>query len=286
MAMRYPIYVPSKGRAERCITSRVLCNMGIEHYVIVEEQEFDAYRKNLGDLATPLVLPKHYLDDYDTCDDLGDTKSKGPGPARNFAFDHSLFHDKHWVMDDNFEWFYRLNRNEIYKMVTSKGLEAAEDFVDRYSNVPIAGLNYEKFCKSTDPVPPFYLNTRVYSCLLLDNSFKYRWRARYNEDTDLCLRVLKDGFCTIQFNAFLCGKVTTQRMRGGNSKEFYDEEGTKPKSQMLEDLHPDVAKVTWKFNRWHHQVNYKPFKKNRLILREEKPVPTGINEYGMELVIV
>ena len=91
-------------------------------------------------------------------------------------------------------------------------------------------------------MPPFVVNTRIYSCLLIENSAPYRWRGRYNEDTDLSLRVLKDGLCTIQFNAFLCGKVTTQRMKGGNTKEFYSDEGTLPKSQMIADLHPDVPR--------------------------------------------
>ena len=43
-----------------------------------------------------------------------------------------------------------------------------------------------------------------------------------------------------------------------------DIEGTKPKSQMIADLHPDVAKVVWRFNRWHHHVNYRQFKENAL----------------------
>jgi hypothetical protein len=125
-------------------------------------------------------------------------------------------------------------------------------------------------------------NTRIYSCLLIENAAPYRWRGRYNEDTDLSLRVLKDGLCTIQFNAFLCGKVTTQRMKGGNTKEFYQDEGTLPKSQMLADLHPDVAEVVWRFKRWHHHVDYRPFKKNALIRTVD--VPDGINDYGIREV--
>lgn len=116
----------------------------------------------------------------------------------------------------------------------------------------------------------------------MENGSGYRWRGRYNEDTDLSLRVLKDGLCTIQFNAFLCGKVTTQRMKGGNTDEFYAEEGTLPKSKMLEDMHPDVAKVVWKFNRWHHHVNYKIFSGNAL---KRKLECDGLvtNNYGMTL---
>ena len=144
-------------------------------------------------------------------------------------------------------------------------------------------MNYYSFCKKTDKVPPFIINTRIYSCLLIENGAGYRWRGRYNEDTDLSLRVLKDGLCTIQFNAFLCGKVTTQRMKGGNTKEFYREEGTLPKSQMLAELHPDVASVVWRFNRWHHHVNYRGFKANKLIKRGMSVVDKHHNEYGMRL---
>jgi hypothetical protein len=48
---------------------------------------------------------------------------------------------------------------------------------------------------------------------------------------------------------------------------------------MIADLHPDVAKVAWRFNRWHHKVDYRPFKKNALIRTVD--VPNGINDYGI-----
>ena len=62
---------------------------------------------------------------------------------------------------------------------------------------------------------PFTLNTRIYSCNLIKNSVRFRWRGRYNEDTDLSLRMLKAGLCTDLFNAFLQDKETTLTMRGG-----------------------------------------------------------------------
>ena len=281
---RYPVYVVSKGRYDNGLTTKALNAMGVAHYIVCERHEYDLYKKHTK--ANILILPNGYLDQYDTCDSLGDAKSKGPGAARNFCLDHSasMGFDRHWVMDDNLDAFHRLHNNEKYEVETGATLRAAEDFVDRYENVPVAGLNYYSFCKKTDKVPPVVLNTRIYSCLLIDNHAGYRWRGRYNEDTDLSLRVLKDGFCTIQFNAFLCGKITTQRMRGGNSKEFYDDEGTLPKSKMIEELHPDVARVVWRFNRWHHHVNYKPFKNNKLIKKQNVNINNEPNEYGMELI--
>lgn len=280
---RYPVYVVSKSRWRNGLTTKALTVMGVPHYIVVERDELEHYRETASDLVTLLVLPQEYLDQYETCDDLGNTKSKGPGAARNFCIDHSreLGFKRHWVMDDNLDAFHYLNRNEKLEVECPNALAAAEDFVDRYTNVPVAGLNYYSFCKKTDAVPPIVLNTRIYSCLLIENDAGYRWRGRYNEDTDLSLRVLKDGLCTIQFNAFLCGKVTTQRMRGGNSKEFYDSEGTLPKSQMLADLHPDVAKVVWRFNRWHHHVDYRPFKNNQLIEIDGLDINESNNNYGL-----
>jgi len=287
MLPRYPIYIVSKGRWKNRLTSKALNVMGVPYKIVVEEDQLPMYQAEVG-ADRCLVLPQRYLDEYDTCDDFGDSKSKGPGAARNFVWDHAteLGSKRHWVMDDNLDAFHRLNRNIKRESDTPAIFAAMEDFVDRYENVPVAGPNYYSFVKSSDGVPAFVTNTRIYSCLLIQNDAPYRWRGRYNEDTDLSLRVLKDGLCTIQFNAFLQGKVTTQRMKGGNTDEFYALEGTKAKSQMLADLHPDVAKVVWRFNRWHHHVDYKPFRKNRLIKRDDVVASDKVNNYGMELVDV
>jgi hypothetical protein len=97
--------------------------------------------------------------------------------------------------------------------------------------------------------------------------------------------VLKDGDCTIQFNNFLQGKAATQTVKGGNTAEFYHAEGdldkskwrdgqlnatgTINKSQMLVDMHPDVARIAWKYGRWHHYVNYEPFQNLNHPLRRQ-----------------
>jgi len=196
MLPKYPIYIVSKGRSNNGLTTRALHEMNVPHFIVVEEQELEFYKegRNFGEL---LVLPQKYKEEYDLCDNLGFSKSTGPGPARNFCIDHSSAFKRHWVMDDNIDAFHYLNRNEKFEVRTGSTLRASEDFVDRYKNVPVSGLNYYSFCKKTDKVAPYILNTRIYSCLLIENASGYKWRARYNEDTDLSLRVLKDGNCII-----------------------------------------------------------------------------------------
>ena len=313
-----PVYIVSKGRADTSYTSRSLARMKVPHYIIIEPQDYESYDESLDKLGTR---------DYVTLvvapfSNHGD----GPGRARNFAWDHAiaLGAKKHWVMDDNIQDFYRLHMNERIRVESGIIFKAAEDFVDLFEYVPISGFQYRFFIAPNQSYPPFVVNTRIYSCLLISNDCKHRWRGRYNEDTDICLRVLKDGDCTIQFNAFLQGKAATQTVKGGNTQEFYHAEGnldktkwrdgqlnatgTVNKSQMLVDMHPDVARVVWKYGRWHHYVDYSPFQKrevdlnpdqlkirrnlgltdsdNRLKLRPDvnlKDFPK-VNNYGMVLV--
>lgn len=263
-----PIYIVSKGRWESRLTSKALHRYGCPHYIVVEEEEYASYESSVDSSATLLILDKSYQRDYDTCDRLGDSKSKGPGAARNFAWDHAVASgaDWHWVMDDNIRGFRRLHNSLRVAVSDATIFKCMEDFCQRYDNVAMGGPNYTGFAKGIRP--PFVKNTRIYSCNLIRNDTPYRWRGRYNEDTDLSLRMLKDKWCTISFNAFLQDKQLTQTMKGGNTDAFYAKEGTYNKSIMQVKLHPDVSRLAWKFNRWHHHVDYRPFKETALRLRE------------------
>lgn len=267
---RFPLYIPSKSRSENATTPRFLDTIGVPYRLVVEDQQYDDYNQFFP-ADKLLVLDKSYQDNYDTCDDLGNSKSKGPGPARNFIWEHSIAegHPWHWVMDDNILKFARLHKNQ--KMIVGDGtiFHAMETFVLRYKNIGMAGPQYWMFAPARSKLPPYVANTRIYSCNLIRNDLPMRWRGRYNEDTDLSLVMLKAGWATVQFNAFLQDKLTTQRLSGGNTEAFYAEEGTLPKSQMLVDMHSDVARLTWKFGRWHHHVDYRPFKTLRLIRRDD-----------------
>jgi hypothetical protein len=282
-----PIYIVSKGRYKIRLTSRSLHAMGIPHFIVVEAQERDLYAAAVDSSVTLLVLDPEYKRTYDPCDDLGDSKSKGPGPARNFAWDHALASGAawHWVMDDNIDGFFRLYQNLKTPVRTGAIFRCMEDFCARYANVGMGGPNYFMFASRKTIMPPYVLNTRIYSCNLIKNDLTYRWRGRYNEDTDLSIRMLCDGLCTVQFNAFLQLKMTTQTLGGGNTAEFYEKEGTRAKSEMQVKLHPDISKLVWKWGRWHHQVDYSRFKQNALVLKSGVVLPDATDEYGMVLVV-
>ena len=131
------------------------------------------------------------------------------------------------------------------------------------------------FAPSRAPSAPYTANTRVFSCNLIRNDVRLRWRARYNEDVDLSIRMLKAGWATVLFNAFLQYKVTTQTMPGGNTEAFYAAEGTLRKSQQIVDLHPDVCTLVRRYDRWHHHADLSQWADRPLVRRTDTdPEPT------------
>jgi predicted DsbA family dithiol-disulfide isomerase len=84
------------------------------------------------------------------------------------------------------------------------------------------------------------------------------------------------------FNALLIDKTGTGRNNGGNEDIYNETNNRKEFAEALQLLHPDIVKVTWKFNRWHHDVNYKIFKQ-KLQIKESIILKDIINNYGMEL---
>ena len=220
---KYPVYVISKGRWESRLTIKALEACNIPYHVVIEPQEHAQYAA-VVDPKKILVLPFSNL-------------GQGSIPARNWVWEHSIAAGaaRHWILDDNIVCFMRFNRNLKVPVSSGNIFAAMEDFVDRFVNVPMAGPNYKMFAsRKSGNIPPFTHNTRVYSCILLANNVPHRWRGRYNEDTDLSLRFLKDGFCTFLFNAFLAEKSVTMTMKGGNTDELYAGDGRLKMAQSLQ----------------------------------------------------
>lgn len=279
VSTRYPVCIPSKGRADCQRTGRALDAMGVDYKFFVEETEYDAYCAALGE-ARVFRLPFY---------DLG----LGSIPARNEIWEWAALHGhaRHWVMDDNIVSFARCTMNRRLCVRSGMLFRAIEDFADRYENIAIAGPHHKGFVMDRDPsTTPVLWNSRVYSCMLIDTALGHRWRGRYNEDTDLCLRILKGGLCTALFRALLMDKGTTVGVRnakpmpGGNHDSIYAEgDSRRAFAESLREQHPDIVEVVWKFNRWHHQVDYSAFRKNRPRLRPGVVPTRDENEYGLEL---
>lgn len=267
---RYPIFIPTKGRADRCLTAHFLMKDQVPFQLVVEPQEVEAYAARFGEDRV-LVLPF--------------SNQGSVIPARNWIKDHSAAagHMRHWQLDDNMRMVYRWFRGKLIPCRAGVAFRVTEDFVDRYTNVAIAGLNYEMFA-TQGKVPPFYLNVHVYSCSLILNSLPHRWRGRFNEDTDLCLQVLSDHWCTILMNAFVADKVPTMTIKGGNTDEIYQDDGRAHMARSLERMWPGVVTTRRRYHRPQHVVRdaWAGFD-TPLLRRTDLEIDPTPNEYGMQL---
>jgi len=277
---KYPIYIISKGRYEKRYTSKYLEWCNIDYKIVIEPDEFLSYSKYINKDKI-LVLPDEYLN-----------KNQGGIPARNFVWEHSKNggHKRHWILDDNITCYKRFISSQKILLRGAFVFRAVEDFVDRFTNVKMAGHNYTMFGISTNTsIKPITMNTRIYSSILLSNDIypDYKWRGKYNEDTDLSLRILKGGYSTMLFNCFLADKLKTLTQKGGNTDSVYAEtDGILLKTQSLVEQHGDVAKLIQRFGRTHHHVDYTSFKDNRPLYVKgiKNKLSHTINEYGMRLI--
>lgn len=290
MDNKYPIYVISKGRWEHRHTVKALQKLGAKFTVVVEPSELERYA---------MVIEREMLL---CCPEDFSKLGQGSIPVRNFVWNHAKYDvgsERHWVVDDNIIKFWRAMEQVRIQVSSPTIFRCCEDFTDRYTNVPMSGMNYYMFAPDRAKYPPFYLNTRVYSCILLSNSLPESlrfWRGCYNEDTDLSIRILKAGYVTILFNAFLAQKLTTGTVKGGNMEQLYggnDEANNKGEewvekrrmmAQSLIDQHPDIVTMSEKWGRPQHQVYYGGFKQR--LIRKPGWDYAGVDEYGMRLIEV
>jgi len=267
---KYPIYILSKGRYESGLTAKMFIRDKVQFNLVVEEQEYKEYEKRYGKYCNILVLPFSNL---------------GAIPVRNWIWEHSIKDGfkRHWQFDDNIRKINRLNKGKRINCNTDIALQVVEDYTDRYENIALSGFNYTMF--TTDDIQqPLRLNCHVYSAMLIDNNIPFRWRGEYNADTDLCLQVLTNKLCTVQFIIFNVQKVATMLMKDGNT-ERYQGDGRLKMARSLELMWPKYVETKWRFKRPQHVVNWKKHFKHPLIRRKDidwNSIPK-INNYGLEL---
>lgn len=283
---RYPVYVLSKGRYqyERALTARFLAADGVPFILAVETPEVDAYRQ----LCDRLGVPAEYVYDIGF-HDLG----QGCSSVRNWITDHARDngHARQWQLDDNSRGTYRLYQQSRTYCASGIAFRVCEDFTDRYENVGLSGLNYYMF--GLNQRKPFVTNCHVYSCTLVNTAIECRWRGPYNEDTDMCLQVLADGWCTILLNTFLIKKEpaftgvgTAKRGVEGGMSTLYREDGRLAMARSLERRWPHVVTTERRFQRPQHVV-HSQWRKFDTPLRLKPDVDLAalpaVDEYGMRL---
>jgi len=250
------------------MTASYLARDEVPFFLVVEPHEVEAYVEAFP-AATVLSLPE---------------SGRGLVYSRNWIKDHATASgaERHWQIDDNIRGFRRLYKGQRIPCDSGVALRVCEDFADRYENVALAGLNYQMFVTGLKGQPPFVTNVHVYSCTLILNALPNRFRGFYNEDVDICLQVLTEGWCTVLLNAFMADKQRTMVVSGGQTDEVYKGDGRLKMARALERVWPGLVTVDRRFKRPQHVVkdNWRCF---RTALVPKGEIDRAPNDYGLKL---
>ena len=237
---------------------------GVPFRLVVEPQEVQRYTAEYGTMSV-IELDMNYQTAYETMDAYGDTLSYGPGPARNFAGDIARAENSgmHWTIDDNLiPCLFRYKDKRYIKV--RKGIPnwfaEIEVLITKFNNVAMGGPYDFAFSMQGKKIRHYIFNTRVYSFNLIRNNLPHRWRGRWNEDTILSIDILKAGFATCLVQTHLMHKMQTNAIKGGNTGEFYGGKkvsNTGPKTRGQLRAYPEYTKITKKFGRIHHHIDYR-----------------------------
>ena len=139
-----------------------------------------------------------------------------------------------------------------------KFFEDMERYITQWRNVAMGGPQADAFITlRKNNQKRVVKNTRIYSFQLIRTfGHDIRWRGRYNDDTILALDLLRNRWATILCYHFIMKKMQTMTVRGGNTDHLYAA-GTGPKSRMLARVYPKYVKITYRFGRIHHHIDYK-----------------------------
>lgn len=228
----YPIYIPSKGRANNQKTVKLLQSHGIKnYYVIVEQIDYKEYIQ---------YIPRDHLIV------LPGSNYGSVMMARNTAIHHStkLGYTKHWQMDDDINKVYA---HKLGKVIHTNLIDILQNIeAKELDKVMMVGLNTSASFLST-PRPKFNLNCSLTSIYLITNS-TFRFRIGMVGDLDYVLQLLSAGYSTLKWNNFAFTFVTPLKQVGGYS---YIHNDPKKRIKVLNEflkLHPEVSSGIKKLN--------------------------------------
>jgi hypothetical protein len=226
--MTHPIYLPSLGRAENCLTPDTLIDGGVKDFkLVVEADEEELYAKRFGKRRV-IVVPHH---------------REGIAVTRSWIKMHSEDRGEawHWQIDDDIDRFATREPGKSAVTVPAReAIEYAEEFTERYSN--LAGI-----CISSIQYPTtalLHVNQQIYTVMAIRNGTPYYWRSGCVEDTDFSIQLLAGGWCTIAIKIYRASAPSTMSLSGGNTEAEYEGDKRLHRIRGLQRNWPHLIKLT------------------------------------------
>lgn len=242
MKIKYHVYIPSRGRADNCLTAMRMQESNIPFTIMVEPAQYADYAE---------FYPKENLHKLPRND-------RGLSYARNQIKKLSTKKGEvcHWQMDDDIRKFMMRRDNKNVKITARESLEHAEAVFRSYTDLSMLSHRYTAFAFAQKE--EFSFNQNACSCILVRNSLEAKWKDDTIEDADFAMRVLTAGGTTITLNRNLIDTVPHLAQKGGLTDAAMQGNGRKVYYQQLAEDWPGAFSVkvddTGKAKLIHHRV--------------------------------
>lgn len=179
----YPVFVPSKGRAEKLLTVNLLGD--VPHSVVVEPQEYAAYVKHMPEANVICV----------------DENDRGLAYVRNYILDMGRERGGwFWMLDDDISGFYRVEARRNVRTPAGVALGAAQEILEGHPAVVQGSLEYQQYSWSARKA--YVLNGYCDVCVCIDadraSMLYFREEMDLKLDRDFTLQVLSMGYDTLR----------------------------------------------------------------------------------------
>lgn len=207
MKVKFPIYIPSTGRAGALKTPRLLDKFGLEYYVVVERDEGEEY-KRLYPNAHVLLLP--------------DSNYGTSSVARNYCIQHSKIFDypAHWQLDDDISNVFCHNKAKVVHRDLVKIMTELEWMMVARPICAMVGIRVNNFLKQV--TKSISVNSSITSFFLVRNT-SMKFRGTMLVDMDYQLQALKKGYILLRRDDFAFSFAPPGKQPGGYSHIYNDD---------------------------------------------------------------
>jgi len=204
------IYIPTKGRWEKCITADLFNEHLIAVNLVVEPQDWYQYHKKYSNTHNIIVLPENNM---------------GITYVRNFIKKHASENVPQtffWMMDDDVK-FHQVVNKKVKNVDNFIFLDKLTSINTKYAQI---AFEYQQFAWSQEKQfsENSYCDVAVAINLELTKNIWYDEDVQLKEDRDFTIQCIKNGYKTIRYNDF-CVSCPANGSNEGGLKDVYQQSG-------------------------------------------------------------